>query len=116
MRRGGSGSSLAWVDVATYVAVAHLQLRMPWVRSLKEKRALVVPIVRSLQQRYGLSVARVAGHDSHDWERLAVAAVGTDPDALRGVLAAAERLAVASGAELAWSRLDVEPWDDALDG
>lgn len=101
--------------MATYVAVAHLELRMPWVRSLKEKRALVLPIVRALQQRYALSVARVAGHDAHAWERLAVAAVGTDPDALRGTLAAAERLALGSGVELAWVRVDVEPWDDEPD-
>ena len=101
--------------MATYVAVAHLELRMPWVRSLKEKRALVVPIVRGLEQRYALSVARVAGHDAYGWERLALAAVGTDPDALRGTLAAAERFALERGVELGPGRIDVEVWDEPFD-
>jgi len=113
VQRVDSASWPAWSEVATYVAVAHLQLRMPWVRSLKEKRGLVVPIVAALQRRYPLSVARVAGHDALTWERLALAQVGSDPDALRGTMAAAERVVLAAGVELAWSHVDVEAWDDA---
>lgn len=112
MRHDGSASSPVWAEVATFVAVAHLQLRMPWVRSLKEKRGVVVPIAERLRRRYPLAVARVAGLDAYDWERLALVAVGTDPDALRGVMEAAERLVAGSGVELAWRRLDVEVWDD----
>lgn len=88
---------------------------MPWVRSLKEKRGLVKPIVEGLKRRYQLAVARVDGHDDHAWERLAIATVGTDPDALRGTLAAAERFVVGSGVELGWVRVDVERWDDERD-
>jgi len=101
--------------VATYVGVAHVELRMPWVRSLKEKRALVVPIVEGLKRRYPVSVARVDGHDEHGRERLALVCVGTDPDALRGTMAAAERMMASGGVEIAWSRVDVERWDDADD-
>ena len=101
--------------MATYVAVAQLEISMPWVHSLKEKRAVVKPIVEGLKRRYQLAVARVDGQDAHGWERLAIAAVGTDPDALRGTLAAAERLVVAAGVEVAWARLDVERWDDERD-
>jgi len=102
--------------VATYVAVAQLEIRMPWVRSLKEKRAVVKPIVEGLKRRYQLAVARVEGHDAHAWERLAIATVGTDSDALRGTLAAAERFVVAAGVEVAWARVDVERWDDEREG
>ncbi len=115
MRHDGSASWLAWVEVATFVAVAHLQLRMPWVRSLKAKRGVVVPIVEGLRRRYPLAVARVAGQDAFDWERLALVAVGTDADALRGVMEAAERLVVGAGVELAWRRVDVEVWDDGYE-
>ncbi len=101
--------------MATYVAVAHIEIGMPWVRSLKEKRAVVKPIVEGLKRRYQLAVARVAGHDAHAWERLAIATVGTDPDALRGTLAAAERFVVGAGVEVAWARVDVERWDDERD-
>ena len=88
---------------------------MPWVRSLKEKRSLVTPIVAGLRRRYPVAVARVDGHDTHGSERLAVVCVGTDPDALRGTLAAAERVMASAGVEVAWSRVDVERWDDAFD-
>ncbi len=98
--------------MATFVAVAHMQLRMPWVHSLKAKRALVVPVVAGLRRRYPLAVARVAGQDACDWERLALVSVGTDPDALRGLMEAAERFVAAAGIELAWRRVEVEVWDD----
>lgn len=98
--------------MATFVAVAHLELRCPWVRSLKEKRALITPLVAALRRRYPVSVARVDGADALTWERLAVAVIGTDPDALRGTLAAVERAAAASGAEVGWCHVDVEAWDD----
>jgi uncharacterized protein len=110
--RADSASSPAWREVATFVAVAHLQLRMPWVHSLKAKRGLVVPMVEGLRRRYPLAVARVAGQDAHDWERLALVAVGTDPDALRGVMEAAERFVLATGVDLAWRRVEIEAWDD----
>ncbi len=98
--------------MATFVAVAHFELSMPWVGSLKEKRAVVVPIVEGLRRRYPLVVARVAGQDAHRWERLALVSVGTDPNALRGTVEAAERFVVASGVELRWRSLDVEAWGD----
>ncbi len=102
--------------MATFVAVAHLQLRMPWVGSLKAKRGLVVPLVEGLRRRYSLAVARVAGQDAYDWERIALVAVGTDADALRGVMEAAERFVLAGGVELAWRQVDVEQWDDGPSG
>jgi uncharacterized protein len=97
--------------VATYVAVLHLELSMPWVRSLKEKRALVAPLVERLRHRFPVSVARVAGLDDHAWARLAVAAVGSDAATLERVMARVERFVAGSDVRVSGSRLEVEPWD-----
>jgi uncharacterized protein len=100
--------------VATHVAVLHVDLSMPWVRSLKEKRSIVTPLVERLRGRFPVAVARVAGLDAHDWERLAVAAVGPDVDALHTVMTRVERFLASGEARVRASRLDVEVWPDDL--
>lgn len=61
-----------------YVGVLTVRLEMPWVSSLKEKRALVRPVVERLKARFPLTVARLDGLDTHDWEVLGVATISND--------------------------------------
>lgn len=60
--------------VGTYVC----RLEMPWVASLKEKRALVRPVVERLKSRFPVSVARLDGLDEHGWEVIGVVTVSND--------------------------------------
>lgn len=94
-----------------WIGVLQVEVGCPWARSLKEKRALVVPLLERWRRGYSLSVARVAGLDAHGWERLAVVAVDMDRERLALVLARAEAAVREAGLELVAARLDVEPWD-----
>ena len=55
-----------------------IRLEMPWVSNLKEKRALVRPVVERLKVRFPLTVARLDGLDAHDWEVIGVATLSND--------------------------------------
>lgn len=94
-----------------WVGVLQLEVGCPWVRSLKQKRALIAPLLERWRRGYSLSVARVAGLDAHDWERLALVAVDVDRDRLADVMAQAEAAVREAGLELRGARLDVEPWE-----
>lgn len=61
-----------------YVGVLTVRVEMPWVASLKEKRALVRPVVERLKVRFPLTVARLDGLDAHDWEVIGVATISND--------------------------------------
>nr|WP_255449358.1 DUF503 family protein [Deinococcus arboris] len=61
-----------------YVGVLTIRVEMPWVGNLKEKRALVRPVVERLKSRFPLTVARLDGLDAHDWEVLGVATISND--------------------------------------
>ena len=61
-----------------YVGILTIRLEMPWVSNLKEKRALVRPVVERLKARYPLTVARLDGLDAHDWEIIGVATISND--------------------------------------
>ena len=61
-----------------YVGVLTVRLEMPWVSNLKEKRALVRPVVERLKVRFPLTVARLDGLDAHDWEVIGVATLSND--------------------------------------
>jgi uncharacterized protein len=63
-----------------YVGVLTLRLEMPWVSNLKEKRALVRPVVERLKVRFPVTVARLDGLDAHDWELIGVATISNDYD------------------------------------
>lgn len=97
--------------VPTWVGVLQVEIGCPWARSLKEKRALLRPLLERWRRGYAVSVARVAGLDAHDRERWAVAAVDTDRDRLATVLAGLEADVRTAGLELRAARLDLEPWD-----
>lgn len=70
----GHGGTLGYVGVLT------IRLEMPWASSLKEKRALVRPVVERLKSRFPLTVARLDGLDAHDWEVIGVATLSNNYD------------------------------------
>ncbi|MEF2278020.1 DUF503 family protein [Deinococcus sp. YIM 134068] len=61
-----------------YVGVLTVRVEMPWVSNLKEKRALVRPVVERLKARFPLTVARLDGLNAHDWEVIGVATLSND--------------------------------------
>jgi uncharacterized protein YlxP (DUF503 family) len=97
-----------------YIGVYLVRLETPWVRSLKEKRALVKPIAERLKVRFPVSVARLAGLDSHGWELLGVTAISHDAVWLEGMLnKVAVFVAEEGGCRIGPSSLEVEVWSDA---
>ena len=52
---------------SVHVAVVQLELHIPTSRSLKEKRAVLRPIVEGLRHRFQISVAEVGYQDK--WQR-----------------------------------------------
>jgi uncharacterized protein len=69
------------------------------VRSLKEKRSAVRPLIAELHRRFAVSAAETGSHDLHRRANLGVALVAADRAHIVDVLDAAERL-VASRPEL----------------
>lgn len=61
-----------------YIGTYTCRLEMPWVSNLKEKRALVRPVVERLKARFPVSVARLDGLDSHDWEVIGAVTISSD--------------------------------------
>ncbi len=59
----------------SYIGIYSCTLEMPWVSSLKEKRSVVKPITERLKARFPVSVARLAGQDSHDWEQIGITTI-----------------------------------------
>jgi uncharacterized protein YlxP (DUF503 family) len=62
------------------------------VHSLKEKRALIRPIVAEVRRRFSVSVAETGDQDLHRRAEISVALVGSDHRYVHDVLTACERL------------------------
>lgn len=62
------------------------------VRSLKEKRSVVRPIVAELRRRHAVSAAEAGHLDLHRRALIGVAVVAADAQHVRDVLGACERL------------------------
>jgi len=62
------------------------------VRSLKEKRSVVRPVVAELRRRYAVAAAEVGDADLHRWTLVGVAAVAADAAHVTELLDACERL------------------------
>jgi len=61
-----------------YLGIYTARLEMPWVKSLKEKRALIKPTIERLRSRFPVSAARLAGQDDHSWEVVGFSLIGYD--------------------------------------
>src|ERR1041385_8926461 len=71
---------------STVVALCTFDLRIPGVRSLKEKRHVVKTLIASLRQKYNVAAAEVEHHDL--WQRagIAVSSVAGEGHYLRRVV------------------------------
>ncbi|MFC4455494.1 DUF503 domain-containing protein [Deinococcus sonorensis] len=82
---------------AGYLGVLTLRLEMPWVSNLKEKRALVRPVVERLKARFPVTVARLDGLNAHDWELIGVATLSSDREWVVQTLTMAADFVAAQG-------------------
>lgn len=67
------------------------------VHSLKEKRAVVRPLVSELRRKFQLSAAEVDHHDLHRRTMIGIGCVGSDRGHLVGLLDSAEQLVAGRG-------------------
>lgn len=65
------------------------------VRSLKQKRSTIRPVIAELRRRFVLSVAETGNHELHRRAIIGVAVVSSDRNHVVDVLDAAERLVAA---------------------
>ena len=83
------------------------------VRSLKEKRSVVRPLVAELQRRFAVSAAETGSLDLHRRAGIGMAVVAADRAHVIEVLDAAERLVAARPEiELLSARRDLRRSDD----
>jgi uncharacterized protein len=75
-----------------YVGVLELDVVLGDIRSLKEKRSAVRPVVAELRRRFEVAVAEAGHLDKHRRSLIGVAAVAADADHVRDLLDACERL------------------------
>jgi uncharacterized protein YlxP (DUF503 family) len=78
--------------MAMWVGALEFDLLLGDVHSLKEKRALVRPLIADVRRRFDLSVAEVDHLELHRRAGVGVAAVSADRAHLVDVLDAVERL------------------------
>ncbi|MDX3458858.1 DUF503 domain-containing protein [Streptomyces sp. ME02-8801-2C] len=78
-----------------YVGTLSFDLLLGDVRSLKEKRSVVRPIVAELQRKYAVSAAEVEHLDLHRRAGIGLAVVAADTGHITDVLDHCERLVAA---------------------
>ena len=78
-------------------------LHLPACHSLKEKRAVIKPILDGCRRRYAVAAAEVGAHDKWQRAELGMAAVAATPAHVSEVLDAVERFV--------WSFPEVEVVD-----
>jgi len=83
-----------------HVGAVAMDLKLPGCRSLKEKRAVVRPMVDGARRRFGVSAAEVDHHDR--WQRTVIgfAVVASTPSHAEELLDRTERFV--------WSHPEVE--------
>jgi len=74
-----------------YAAASRFELHVPESRSLKQKRAVLRPIVEGIRSRFRVSVAEVGYHDQWQRSAIAVAVVAESAGRLEEVLTSVER-------------------------
>ena len=75
-----------------YVGALELDIVFGDVRSLKQKRSLVRPVIAELRQRFDVAAAEAGHAELHRRSLIGVAAVAADAGHVRDVLGACERL------------------------
>ncbi|WP_298181426.1 DUF503 domain-containing protein [Saccharomonospora sp.] len=75
-----------------FVGTLELDVLLGDVRSLKQKRSAVRPILAELRKRYEVAVAEVGHQDLYRRSLLGVATVAADGAHVRDILDACERL------------------------
>ncbi|MDF3294090.1 MULTISPECIES: DUF503 domain-containing protein [Streptomyces] len=96
-----------------YVGTLSFDLLLGDVRSLKEKRSIVRPIVAELQRRYGVSAAEVGAQDLYRRAELGIAVVSGDLGHIKDVLGRCERwMAARPEVDLLSSRERIHGEDD----
>lgn len=96
---------------SVFVGVVTVTLETPGVRSLKEKRSLILPVTERLKARFPVSVARLDGLEAHDWERIGVSAISSDRVWLERTLASVLAFVEGRGLGVRESTVDVEVWE-----
>ncbi len=95
-----------------YVGFYAARLEMPWVRSLKEKRALVRPVLERIRARFPVSAARLEGLDAHGWEAVGFVAIGNEAAQVEAVLTQVAAFLRTNGEYLvSEERFEVVRWD-----
>ncbi|MBJ7399768.1 DUF503 family protein [Mycolicibacterium sp.] len=96
-----------------WIGWLEFDIRLGDVRSLKEKRSVVRPLVAELQRRFSVSAAETGSLDLHRRTGIGVAVVAADRAHAVEVLDAAERLvANRPEIELLSARRDLRHTDD----
>ncbi|MFR9674632.1 DUF503 domain-containing protein [Streptomyces sp. TR06-5] len=75
-----------------YVGTLSFDLLLGDVRSLKQKRSVVRPVIAELQRKHAVSVAEVGDNDLYRRARIGLAAVSGDTAHLAEVLDRCERM------------------------
>ncbi len=83
-----------------HVAVVRIELHIPAARSLKEKRAVVKPVIEGIRHRFSLSVAETDYQDKWQRAEIGVAVVSSTPSQAEAVVDSVERFV--------WSHPDIE--------
>ena len=86
-----------------HVGALEVDLHLPACHSLKEKRAVIKPILDGCRRRYAVAAAEVGSQDKWQRAELGVAAVAGSPTHVTEVLDAVERFV--------WSFPEVEVVD-----
>jgi uncharacterized protein YlxP (DUF503 family) len=94
-----------------YVGSCTFDLLLGDVRSLKQKRSLVRPVVAELRRRFEVSAAETGQLDLHRRAEVGVAVAAADPSHCHRVLAACERL-VATRPEVELLGVRSRVWQD----
>jgi len=77
--------------VAVHVLALTIELRLPRCRSLKEKRAVLTPIIEGARRRYAVAAAETAHQDLWQRAQLAFACVSGSPGHATEVVDGVER-------------------------
>src|SRR5688572_1989224 len=73
-------------DESLFVGVLRMVLRMPWSRSLKDRRRVVASLRDRVVARHRAAFAEVGHLEAHEAAVVAISVVGNDPRQLRARL------------------------------